>query len=258
VERYAYGVYGSAVIRDTHGEILNASSVGSPYFFTGRRLDAETRLYYYRARYYSPTLGRFLQTDPIGYEGGINLYSYCRNNPVILVDASGLCGERGFTRALLDYGFGWAENALKFRQWITGTGPVHTSYHDNTPQVRNMMSSPGVREARAEFFEMQKGLSVDKPLRPLRAYLYDFRDAHAVVDAGLNPTRQFVGSYYVDIIPNEAEFTKTVILRNRTSMQSFLYGEGPAYDRSILGPGGNVWQEYTWTEPLLVGLESGE
>ena len=34
--------------------------------FTGRRFDAETELYYYRARYYEPKLGRFLQTDPIG------------------------------------------------------------------------------------------------------------------------------------------------------------------------------------------------
>jgi RHS repeat-associated protein len=93
VERYAYSVYGSAVIRDTHGEILNASSVGNPYFFTGRRLDTETRLYYYRARYYSPTLGRFVQADPIGYQGGINLYTYCRSNPIVLTDPFGLCGD---------------------------------------------------------------------------------------------------------------------------------------------------------------------
>ena len=36
-------------------------------------------------------LGRFLQTDPIGYATGVNLYTYCGNNPVVFIDAYGLC-----------------------------------------------------------------------------------------------------------------------------------------------------------------------
>ena len=71
----------------------NTSSVGNPYFFTGRRFDTETAPYYYRARYYSPIIGRFLQTDPIGYDGGFKLYTYGGNNPVLIIDPSGLCGE---------------------------------------------------------------------------------------------------------------------------------------------------------------------
>jgi len=46
---------------------LKESTYGNPYMFTGRRFDTETRLYYYRARYYSTEIGRFLQVDPIGY-----------------------------------------------------------------------------------------------------------------------------------------------------------------------------------------------
>jgi RHS repeat-associated protein len=65
-------------------------STGTPFKFTGRRLDPETGLYYYRARYYSPTLGRFLQTDPIGYGDGPNWYMYARDNSVNFIDPSGL------------------------------------------------------------------------------------------------------------------------------------------------------------------------
>ncbi|MFZ2146515.1 MAG: RHS repeat-associated core domain-containing protein, partial [Sedimentisphaerales bacterium] len=67
-----------------------------PYMFTGRRFDIETGLYYYRARYYNPHIGRFMQTDPVGYSAAMNLYTYCRNNPLAFVDPSGLWAYRSF------------------------------------------------------------------------------------------------------------------------------------------------------------------
>ena len=59
VERYEYDVFGEPTIRDANDQILNTSAYDNPYMFTGRRYDSETGLYYYRARYYAPDIGRF-------------------------------------------------------------------------------------------------------------------------------------------------------------------------------------------------------
>ncbi|MGC1779744.1 MAG: RHS repeat-associated core domain-containing protein [Xanthobacteraceae bacterium] len=71
----------------------------SSFAYTGQRIDPETGLYYYRARMYSPALGRFPQTDPIGYVGGSNLYRYVANDPLSLADPYGFAADSPETEA---------------------------------------------------------------------------------------------------------------------------------------------------------------
>jgi RHS repeat-associated protein len=58
--------------------------------FTGREWDSETGLYYYRARYYDPRVGRFIGEDPIGFKAGANFYAYVMNRPTAFRDPLGL------------------------------------------------------------------------------------------------------------------------------------------------------------------------
>lgn len=90
VEKYEYDVFGKPTILSPDDELRETSAYGNRFMFTGREYDSETGLYYYRARYYRPEIGRFLQTDPIGYTASLNLYAYVGNNPIMRVDPLGL------------------------------------------------------------------------------------------------------------------------------------------------------------------------
>jgi len=78
---YTYGPFGEP----------NATS-GTRFRYTGQQLIGSLGLYYYKARFYSPGLGRFFQTDPVGSRDDQNLYAYVGNNPVNRSDPDGLTG----------------------------------------------------------------------------------------------------------------------------------------------------------------------
>lgn len=77
-------------------QTASSGSLTNPFRYTAREFDSETSLYYYRARYYDATSGRFISEDPIAYRGGMNYYRYVRNNAANLTDPTGLYALKGF------------------------------------------------------------------------------------------------------------------------------------------------------------------
>ena len=119
VERYNYTAYGETTVLNAQGDAIVKSSINNPYRFTARRFDAETGFYYYRARFYAPERGRFIQRDPIGYADGMGVYTYVGNNPINWVDPLGTERKCGGTPCV-------DSTPEAVREYYDGDGsPVH-------------------------------------------------------------------------------------------------------------------------------------
>ena len=97
VAKYVYDAWGNGKVCNASGtENTSSSFIGNinPFRYRGYYYDAETGLYYLQTRYYDPQVGRFLNADSVDYIapdliGGLNLYAYCNNNPVMYSDPEG-------------------------------------------------------------------------------------------------------------------------------------------------------------------------
>jgi len=95
----AAGVLTNTYSYDSFGKPAGSTgTVTNRFQYTGRELDSETGMYYYRARYFDPSAGRFLSEDPIQFIGGADFYSYVANNPMGFRDALGLCPTNPWDR----------------------------------------------------------------------------------------------------------------------------------------------------------------
>jgi RHS repeat-associated protein len=199
--------------------------------FTGRQFDVETGLYYYRARYYNPYIGRFLQTDPVGYGAGMNLYRYCSNNPVGASDPSGsfpvlIKTEWNIIQALRALAMAlklareafdllpedWKDAAAMFSMWVRGEGPDTLILGPDSSFAGLLKDSPAVALCRLKFLAMNGGLPPEewKPVSVSSKF--------GVVKA-LSETSglHFLGSYSVTMTPGKDPFGPATITVTNTT-----------------------------------------
>ncbi|HTS09729.1 MAG TPA: RHS repeat-associated core domain-containing protein [Candidatus Eisenbacteria bacterium] len=87
------GALASTYTYDSFGNLTTSTgTLTNPFRYTGRDLDSESGLYFYRARYFDPAAGRFISEDPSRFAGGIDFYEYVDNSPLNEFDPLGLAG----------------------------------------------------------------------------------------------------------------------------------------------------------------------
>jgi RHS repeat-associated protein len=115
-----------------YGETSFGSYTRKRYRFTGRERDEESGLAYHCARYYAPWRCRWSSTDPIGPGGGMNVYAYCNNSPIMARDLAGTSPEDGPPKGIIGRTLGWFKGRAK--EILTG-GRLATGEADDIAEA---------------------------------------------------------------------------------------------------------------------------
>jgi RHS repeat-associated protein len=128
---FTYDSFGNCFVGTSACSTLTG---GEPFKYTGQYLDPETGLYYYRARYYDPFKGRFLQTDPVGYAVDLNLYPYAGNDPTDESDPSGadtvICAPASGSSGIICRTYKDDSGSTKYYRVIISTTPDGVIHYD--------------------------------------------------------------------------------------------------------------------------------
>ena len=261
---YEYAPFG-AVTRTAKATGSKVDLIGAnPWRFSSEFYDSELDLVYYNYRHYSPSDGRWLSRDPIEEEGGLNLYAFTSNAPIVQIDILGkivpapgchlnspTCGGNGKVGIENPFPESWQTALIDFLRWWNGTHPQESNYGPDSQETKDLMRSEIARRLREAFREKNQGRKCSD-WKGLSGAGLKFGPIRFIKDIP-NGRAHFVGSADGDVsIKIDSENCKVVatfVLENTTSLESFLYHlwfveniEEPGLPRS------NWVQRYTWQE----------
>ncbi len=198
------------------------------YKFTAREDDG-TGLYFYRARYYHPVLGRFVSEDPLEMIDGPGMYAYVGNDPIDYIDP---------------LGWTWKSNWEFFWDFVTGGGDQSRTYGPGDVQMQEMQNSPGAQKLRDEF--IRSGCT------GVRRFTYG--TGRAFWETAARPwrwgeTATQVGGFAGATAVRNSDGTVTYRIPNYAGTKSFFYHIVPNR-KGTTGPMRTIEQVFEWTEPL--------
>ena len=142
----ASGNLTSSLDYDSFGTVSSGSG-STRYNYTGRELDSEIGLIYYRVRWYDPQQGRFISEDPIGFAGGANFYSYVGNDPINALDPFGLCAQKpkpcDTSQQAVERAARRVANKVNGAKVGTQNGQPVINFPDDYPQTINKLKNAG-------------------------------------------------------------------------------------------------------------------
>ncbi len=210
--------------------VPSIQTVDNPFRFPGQYYDPETGLHYNYFRYYNPQTGRYITPDPIGLEGGINLFAYTASNPINLIDPVGLT---------------WGSNISYFFSWLLGLGNNTRNYGPSDIETQEMIDSRGGAALRSEFYK--KGCPNDVG--------FEYSTSQAAWDTLLNRVTRDLSSTALQVggfdatATNNGDGTVTFTISNKTGLKSASYHLLPD-SPFTRGPLRNINQTFQWTEKI--------
>jgi RHS repeat-associated protein len=209
--------------------------------YTGRDFDQESNgdpdsgLMYYRARYYDPTVGRFISEDPIGFAGGVNFYTYVHNNPINMRDPYGLQDSASPWRV------GW--------EWLSGWGPRTHNFTDGDPFTELLRHHQHVQQLIDEICSGKRGPSGNDPygLHGLAGIPKYFRDYSTLLTGGTtgNLAVTYLGSY--DLSYSVTKGVLAIHVYNPSTIASAThppyFGYTPWWNKNIAKPLNNAFAD---------------
>ena len=178
------GQLAASYVYDSFGRLTDSTgSITNPLQYTAREFDSEIGLYYYRARDFDPSLGRFLSEDPTGFAGGDDFYVYSEDNPASLVDPYGLQAS-----SALESTWNTTED---LGLWFLGQGS--RAHYAFDPVTADMRQSPAWQDLLTK---------VKKANCAPGRYYGQFKPGDVFKSHNYNLTIQSVGSFGADITFN--------------------------------------------------------